>query len=673
MKKIYLLLMTLLMAVSMNAQKMCIWREGSKLFELEIHVNDSITFEMSDTSVVPPAQGFNYEHWREQTNISIYHSQNRYDTISLPWASVVATSIPSEYKHPELDTLPNGAPKWQLAFNFCDSTNIPGVDMFGLWDAAGQIMRIYAYLEQLPNPQARSCFYDVTSSTPAFISADTRGWMPSQITLDSCSWSKSMPGRIPTPTLNHCELLPITGTLDGEVLPGWICYEISFASGIFKVPMQETITFSLIGVEQIDFTGEIILSGVLKSNGGKITIPGNKNKEAAGILSAVGGFVSGASDFVMKGMESSSTLLGGAGIFGAAMSMAGGIIDATEEAKDKHYSLELNFNIADTGQINGSLTSHLPTTISPVQITYERLFEQILKHPQKQVGFKPSRDSLQLGVWSLETPPVFYVGTDVVFSDDQGYYVPVSFLDPGSVKLLINEHTQEGSNPVVSASIAAYDFVFTNPAYTMPAEPYRNFYEINSDFTSLTVNNATTVLYYYPFETAEGIQRYSNSYLMDFVNQDLALSDTTHINEIYLTRGNADYMYSGAATISSGDEIAGYDVVCCPGIHSYSSTLNLDNIYVAVAVELTYANGDVRVFADRFLPQIKGFTRAEAATLYNKINAEWEGECFPVGGEAPLFEALKYKAKHILEPVMYYIGYEKNNSKLTNNQNSIKQ
>lgn len=666
MRKAFLLLIVASFAMNMYAQKLCIWREGNKLYELQLQVNDSLTFEVPDTSVVPVAPGFDYDHWREQTTISIYHSQNRYDTISLPWASVVATSIPGKYKHPELDTLPGGEPKWQLAFNFCDSTNIPGVDMFGLWDANGQVMRIYAYLEQLPNPQARSCFYDVVSSTPAFISADTKCWMPSQATLDNCTWSKSMPGSLPAPTPTHCELEPITGTLDGEVLPGWICYEISFAFGLFSVPMHETITFSLIGVEHIDFTGEIILSGALTSTGGQITVPGNKTKAAGGITSAVGDGVSSICDFIMKGLDMTSTnpwawIPAGIGMAGAVTSMAGGITSASTESDTAHYALDLNFHIADTGQINGSLTSHLPTTISPVQVTYERLFEQVLKRQQKQAGKKNAaqQDSLQLGLWSLETPPVFYVATDVVFGDDQGYYVPVSFLDPGSVKLALSEQSMEGTNPIVSASMVAYDFVFTNPAYTMPAEPYRNFYEINSDFTSLTVNDATTILYYYPAETEQGIQRYSNGYLMDFINQDLALSDTTFINEIYLTRGNVEYMYSGSATIASGDALAGYDIVCCPGIHTYNSTINFDNIYVAVMVELTYANGDKRVFADRFLPQIKGFTRAEAASLYNTINAEWQGYSLPVRGQQPLFEALKYKAKHILEPLMYYIGYEK--------------
>lgn len=662
MKKAFLLLIVASFAISIYAQKLCIWRAGNKLYEVQMLVNDSITFEMQDTPVVPVAPSFDYDNWRKQTNISIYHSQNKYDTISLPWASVVATSIPSQYKHPELDTLPGGEPKWQLAFNFCDSTNIPGVDMFGLWDANGQVMRIYAYLEQLPNPEARSCFYDVVSSTPAFISPDTKGWMPSKATIDNCTWNNSMPGRLPAPTTTHCELEPITGTLDGEVLPGWICYEISFACGLFSIPMQETITFSLIGVEHIDFTGEITLSGALTSTGGQITVPGNQAKAAGGITSAVGDGVSSICDFVLSGLDAKTPyawIPAAIGMMGAVTSMAGGIVSAETESDSAKYSLQLNFHIADTGQINGSLTSHLPTTISPVQVTYERFFEQVLKQMNRKNGINNDiQDDLEIGLWALEAPPVFYVATDVVFSDEQGYYVPVAFLDPGSVKLVLNEQVMSGPNKIVEASLVAYDFVFSNPAYTMPAEPYRNFYEINSDFTSVTFNNATTVLKYDPGISMYVMQRYSNNYVMDFTNQDFALADTTNISTIAITRGHDEYYYTGAATVASGAALAGYNVVCCPAFHSYSNTFSFDNVYVTVMVELTYANGDKRVFADRFLPQIKGFTRADAATLYNTINMEWQGYCIPAGvsGQQPLFEALKYKALHLLEPPMYYLG-----------------
>lgn len=658
-----------------NTPTMHIWRDGSEIYQLALAVDDSITYSQDGIC-------FDYNHWREQTTIAIYHSQNKFDTIALPWASVATTSIPMEYKHPEKDTLPNGSFKWQLAFNFCDSTTIPGVDMFGLWDQGGQIMRVYAYLEQLPNPQAKSCFYQVTSSAPAFMSADTRGFMPSSATIGSCDWSTAMPGRIPQPTTTYCELLPITGTLDGEVLPGWICFEISFAFGLFDLPKDATITFAMLGIEDIDFTGEAIISGKLESYGGKITVPGNKAKQTGGIMSAVGDGVAKICDFVMGGMQLNNTggwIAAGIGIAGTAVSAAGNVVTANQEGKDVTYSLDLNFNVSDSAQINGSLTSHLPTTIAPVQITYERFFEQILKqdnHHMYGPYLAPGKhapkgvdDVLRLGLWNLEAPPVIYVCTDAVFVDRDGRSVLISFLDPGSIKVNTNTaYDVDWAYYMKNIDITAYDFVFTDPNYTLPADPYLNFYGIHRDLNTFSFpeckysNNDPVQYIFYSsgYSETEGWQRFSNDYNMNFEDQTFALVDTAHCYKPTITRGGIEYTYYGVAPISQGDAITGSHVVCNPAIATYDYTFDLTQLYVGVAVEIEYSTGEKRFFADRYLPEIRVFKRADAQALYDKIDKEWFHDCSElIDPNVPLFDAQKDKAKRLLEPLMYYIGYVK--------------
>ena len=711
MRKLYIfLIVAALCAIGVSAKTLYIWRNGVKT-DLQIQTNDSITFNEGNTPTMhiwsngteiyqqalavddsityakdsmPVTTGFDYDHWREQTTIAIYHSQNKFDTIALPWAPVAATSIPMEYKHPELDTLPDGTYKWQLAFNICDSTTIPGVDMFGLWDEDGQLMRVYAYLEQLPNPSATSCYYEVKSSAPAFLSADSKGFMPTNSTISNCNWSKTMPGRMPQPTPTYCELLPITGTLNGQVNPGWICFELSFASGLFSVSPQATITFSLIGLEQIDFTGEAIISGLMTSQGGKITIPGNKAKQTGGIMSAVGDGVAKICDFVMGGLKLDSPagwVSAGIGIAGTAVSATGNAISAAEEGKDKTYTLDLNFHVADTAQINGSLSSRLPTTIYPVQLTYERFLEQILKHSKKQSAGKEGAkkayadNGIDLGIWNLENPPIVYVATDAAYIDRDGATALISFLDPGSIKLALNEQLLEDqNNPIMGVSIIAYDFVFTSPNYTMPNAPYRNFYDIPSDLSSLTFPFYWTLSNNDPFQfifysdgwsESEGWQRFSNGYYMNFEDQSFALTDTAHCNKIYdVDRGGIKYNYFGVSTPDNGAAtLAGCPIVCSPLIstmlYDKDVTIDLTQIYVSVALELTYLNGDKRFFADRFLPQIKGFTRAEAQSIYDQINYEWHGYCSPVQNtDVPLFDLQKDKAKRLLEPLMYYIGFQ---------------
>ena len=254
MRKIFTTCIVTFCAVLLCAQ-MRVWVGGQKLFEVNLSLIDSITFvkpgQSGDDPIVNPdtvptvnpdtvpavnpdtasATGFTYDNWRSQTKISIYG----YDApVALPWASGTSTSMPNEYKHPEKDTLIDAVtPRWQLAFNLCDSSSLPGVDMFGLWDAHGQILRIYTYLEQLPNQSATSCYYQISSSVPAFVDPDTRGWMPADSTIKTGVWANSIAGNLPMPSMTDRFLVPVTGTLNGVCEQGWICYELDFSTGLF--------------------------------------------------------------------------------------------------------------------------------------------------------------------------------------------------------------------------------------------------------------------------------------------------------------------------------------------------------------------------------------------------------------------------------------------------------
>ena len=563
---------------------------------------------------------FNYDNWRDQTTIDIYDKNKKeVDEINLPWAKVTSTSMPSEYKHPERELLPDGTPRWELAFNFCDWVSIPGTDMFGLWDSHAQIMRIYTYIEQLPNQNAKSCFYSIRSTAPNYIDPNTRGWMPTESSIEGKTWPSVISGNLPAPSQYTGEILPITGTLDGEVNPGWVCYEINFNSSLSKVNKDDNITFTLLGVEDIKFTATMDLQGKLTSEGGKITIPGNKTKMAGGIVSAIGGMFSGIASAVAGGAKvdgPAGAVVAGVGIFGAITSCVGGCLSASQDAKDKTYQLDINFNVSLEGEINGSLTTNLGTTVNAVQIDYDILFENILAH--RTQNNNPNPNILTMGLWNIKNPPVIYVAEDAMFqtkvvdeynnTSTVNYYP--SFFDPSSIELVLN--TDDYLYPVSevdSIKLLAYDFVFTNSKYSMPAKPYYAFYGVAQD--QFTIWNQEAWLY------SCDMSAFKQNKDQEFVTQNVH-------------REGARFSYTGPAELNTSFGMDVYDMIYSPLIHQISdngssSKYSLSQLGVGVAIEVKYKSGDKRIFADRFLPSIKSFKKKDAQDLKSRF-ANYSGK-----------------------------------------------
>lgn len=563
---------------------------------------------------------FNYDNWRDQITIDVYDKNKKEcDEINLPWAKVTSTSMPSEYKHPEREFLPDGTPRWELAFNFCDWVSIPGTDMFGLWDAHAQIMRIYTYIEQLPNQNAKSCFYSIRSTAPNYIDPNTRGWMPTEASIVGKTWPFVISGNLPAPSQYTGEILPITGTLDGEVNPGWVCYEINFNTGLAKVSRDDNITFTLLGVEDIKFTATMDLQGKMTSEGGKITIPGNKTKAAGGILSAIGGAFSGIASAVASGAKmggAAGAIDAGVGIFGAITSCVGGCLSASQDAKDKTYQLDINFNVSLEGEINGSLTTNLGTTVNAVQIDYDILFENILAHRTQNQNSDPK--TLTMGLWNIKNPPVIYVAEDAMFQtkvvDEYQYtstvnYYP-SFLDPGSIELVLNtDNCLYPLSEVDSIKLLAYDFVFTNSKYSMPAKPYYAFYGVAQD--QFTIWNQEAWLY------SCDMSAFKQNKDQEFVTQNVH-------------REGARFSYTGPAELNTSFGMDVYDMIYSPLIHQISdngssSKYSLSQLGVGVAIEVKYKSGDKRIFADRFLPSIKSFKKKDAQELKSRV-ANYSGK-----------------------------------------------
>ena len=657
MKRITLLfVIAVLCAVNINAQKMRIWRDGDNIFEFTIQKNDSITFVMpdqpddpGDTPVTPPTEAdFNYDNWREKSSVKIYNNKyGRWDEIYLPWAHAAVTTMPKTHR------FANEEEKWELAFNLLSDPKLLGVHMFGLWDRKASRMRIYAYVEEQSNPNANYCFFEVTSSETTFIERDAMTWMPSDSIIKKGNWKAlGMPADAVVPSDLWCQVMPVTGTLNGQVNQGWLCFDLNFSAGNYTIPIGSTINFALYGVQNMDFSGSININEYMKTDSGTITIPGNKNREAGGWLKAVGNLISGVGTGIASGFSDNVGTGGKTGgivqIVGSCVSFIGDGFNAYEEGEDHQYKVDLNFHTTGTDTFTGVLSSTEGTSFSGVSMDYMTFFGEILKHQSEAAGapVKDSSSYISIGAWNLKNQPVLYVCRDASYQvplneqDEQywGYHPTAlaSFLDPTSIEIQFNKDSFlfDGSD-IDTITIVACDFVFANDKYTMDAKPYYTFYDISRD-------SIDDVLHWV-FPLGE---EWYKKYLLD-----TTVTDYTTYRKAYDT-----YKYTGVATqLSSDYGMDAYNLIYSPAIlpFHYNTDYTLSEIGVTVMVEMTFKDGQKRIFAERFLPQIKTFNIADAKALkesFQTISAPTAMGDVPV--QMPLFDMQEARALRMLEPMI---------------------
>ena len=657
MRRIYLILVATLIAVSMSAQ-MRIWENGKVMITLDLTKIDSITFVKSGQDTVTPVDpdttatpsetiSFNYNHWREVTKVKMFISDNGgyWDSISLPWAPTSVTSIDSAYRKP------NEEEKWELAFNMLSDPSLEGAHMFGLWDRKAALMRIYAYLENQP-ASANYCFLQVTSSSTSFIDRDLMTWMPSDSLFRKSNWNNQALSADRVPSTQTCQIMPITGTLNGQVNRGWLCFDMNFSAGNHSIPIQSTINFTLYAVENMDFSGLIEIDEYMKTQSGTITIPGNNNKEAGAWCRAVGSIFSGIGTGVATafGKEASpGEIVGGAlQIGGACFSFIGDGFYAYEEGEDMVYNIDLSFHTTGTDKFHGTLSQTTSTNMPPVTMEYGELFKEVIAHSNdSSASLAPRRskkntnpDYITIGAWNLKNQPVLYVCNNAGFiTPDNTALLFASFLDPSSIELDLNEdNIMFNIDDVDTVRLIAYDFAFVGDGYTMDNKPYYDFYGIAKD--TITYDN----IRHMPIPCGE--EGYK-SFLLD--------SSATYQTYTRDAAENSYNTYTGVTTdLPSEYGMDVYNLVFTPiiGQHRFLGKLNdpFSRIGVSVVLELTFKNGEKRIFAERFLPQIKAFDYTQAQALKDSLqNIEAPITVDNIALEMPLFDMQKQKALRVLD------------------------
>ena len=673
MKRTYLLFLAALCAVGMSAQ-MRIWNNGQKIFEFNLSMIDSITFVKSGEPVNPDTSStggggsdttqtsytFDHDHWRDVKAVYIYNNKyGRWDSINLPWEHAVATTMPKNYR------FPNEEDKWELAFNLLSDPKLLGVHMFGLWDSKASIMRIYSYVEEQANPNANYCYFMVRSEDGAtFIERDAMGWMPSDSIINAGNWNEQALANVaPVPSDEWCQVMPITGTLGGQVNQGWLCFELNFSAGNFTLPLHSSISFALYGQQKIDASGTLEINEYMKTDSGSVTIPGNKTRRAAGILKAIGSLATTVGEGISSGFgkdKNGATIGGGiTQMAGAAFSFIGDMMNAVEEGKDKKYAINLNFHTTGTDQIQATLTSTESTSFTGVSMDYTTFFGEILK--QQQVN-PDSNNLFTIGTWNLKTQPVLYVCNDAGFSTDLYDYncLLASFLDPSSIAIELNKDTfLFDGNEIDTISLIAYDFAFVSDEYTMTNQPYYDFYGIPRD--QLDFVNVRNMLLYLGDDGYKKLLLDSTAEYQAF-NGD-ALDD------------NAHNIYAGVASqLPSEYEMDAYNVAYSPAIGQYVDYNFFDNnaggslidyliqvyskqlsnplrkIGVSVLLEIKFKNGEQRIFAERFLPIIRTFSYKDAQTIKNNLLKKDKQTSYEnVPFKMPVYDMQQQKALRVLD------------------------
>lgn len=662
MKKTLFFLLAAMCAVNMSAQNhlLRVWRGGQKLFETKIEENDSITFQQlkgfDDSDLSPEKATFTYENWRNVDDIYIYTRDGNWRPVYLPWATSSNAGIPSVYNNPQKELANDSTPRWELAFNKCYERKLFDSHMFGLWDKENSKMRIYRFLEGLPNGNSSYCYYDVMSDeNPSFVDRDAAGWLSSDSTLKQNKNPTALSDKM-RPSDKHCQVTPITGISDEEghaiVKPGWHCIELNFNSGIFPVSLADKIFFSLNGMQEFKFEATGITTGLLKGKNGEITVPGNKYKQWGGIVTASGEFLSGIASSIAEGVtvgtaggSGSSTkawgvLTGILGAVGTGISTAGKIITANEEGKKTKLALSLDFQISDTTQFKGNLKTPQGSEVFEIQMKYSDFFKYVLEHRSQQKSSKRrvnnnGEEIISIGAWNLKSQPVLYVCNDARFTSperDGDYTVLASFLDPASIELMLNtQNILFDIDNVDSVKLVAYDFSFVSNEYTLSAQPFYDYYGIHQD-TLLSERILA------PIPDGE------DGYKMFLLNQ-VAEYQTAEKSD-----GTSIRQYTGIKNIVDKSQPE-YDQVTSPAIGLLRNSDNhwLSEIGVAVILEITFKNGNTHVFAERFLPEIRTFSLTEAAALKEQLqNVAAPTTVEGIVLEDLLFDQQKAKALRVL-------------------------
>ena len=663
-----------------NDPIMHIWRNGSEIYQLALAVNDSITASKNIIGSSTDTLDLDYYNWRTRTMTRKYVKEGNphWDTIYLPWnPGVRETTMPTAYATPNLEYHVNSKtndsiPVWELAFNLFPDRYLEHERMFGLWDRKGKKMRIYSYIDKLPNSLAHYYYYQVTTDTPALIEKDAKAFMPSDSVLrHSEGWSKnSIQNKDAQPSTTLETVMPILRDPNPQspFNAGWVCFELDFSSSNFlkaqggriQFDLKAVMDITIIGKDTLDFSLSCDSCSVDGSLNGNIKNPGNKTSVLGGWLNGGGDFVSGliaacaagsgiygtykVNDAAVanRGVEIVSALAAIAGGIGAFVSGAGTVVDAyNNQGPDSTSSsirtkanlgLDLDFHGSAGGGFNAQMTSTVGTYTGCLDLSYEKFFEEVIAHNTlEESSGSPSKarrsngtDDISFGLWNLKRQPVFYVCGDAKV--DSGSLC--SFIDPASIELMIShDNVLFDYDEIDSIQLVACDFSFVDDDYGFSNRPYYGFYRIHRD----NINIARTPL-------------------------RLGLTDTTFLlndTAAYQTFTKNGISYTGVVPAGVSDiGIGQYTLVYSPRISTALSSPELDYLGVSVVLVITFKDGQKRIFADRFLPEIKTFSYTKADSLqalFQSYQAPTALDGIPL--KMPLFDMQKEKAIRLLESV----------------------
>ncbi len=628
--------------------------------------------------------GFNKSNWRTQKTIAIYnnHAIGGWDTIALPWADVSQTSLPIKYLYPNTEKV------WQLAFNLCDDKSVPGTNMFALWDSIRNCMRFYVYLDEIPNYNASSYYFVAnlnTSNNSHIFDANTTGWQPSDSLLHK-NWSSSIADpSLVSPNRNQITFAPISGNVTGALNPGWICYEMAF-SGISKLDGKDKLDISLQSIAQSSISGSATITGTLSSIGDSsfITAPGSGMRAASVGLSTANSTLSSIasiiSTIVNLGSEhvTAQKAVGFLGGIGALSGLVGGVLQTIEEAGDTKYNIDLKMNVKEKADITMTSFSSQGTTLAPVSMSVDYLFNNILQTKNSA----SNSNTYSIGVWNLADNPVVYVSSDALFFNGRyseysnwtamgndgirhdaawgGIEEPAlryaTFLDPTSLNLILNsDNILFPFDKVDSVKLLAYDFVFCDDGYSLPIRPYYQFYGLECE--PLPITSVVNGSFWKTLDDPNAMRRVmcKDNYLM---------LDTT-VSPVYRSRKNSEIAKYNCTTKFAGttleldEDLKMYEIVMNPVLYvpvsegstyiMYPKNVFLENLGISVVLELTI-NGEKFLYAERFLPKFKSFSRNDIPELRERLYntptpATYEGKPYV----QPLFEQQKDKALRILD------------------------
>ncbi len=576
--------------------------------------------------------------WETMDSVTIY-SNGRHQKVNLPWATMSATTLPSDIR---ADVKKDDG--WEMAFSVLNNEGLEDCNYFALYNRYLGLLRVFHFVSNSSTTGSKYSF-EVNMGTPnkdckfPFYHALTYG-IPSSHTSLPMTMNLLNDGTASSNTFKSFHT-PYTSMTSTALTRGWTAFDIDMSAycptNTNWFNSGEDLSFSC----KTELLQKVSLEGTLEANiSGKYSSAEQTASASSGVssllkmASGVLGDVSNSALAAIQQQLTGSSWNVYSLYASTACNLAAYAYDwavSNPYAKNITDSMPGKIQMSMTGDINlsGYISSLASNSVTPLTMN-----TSILSKYKSNVG---------KGVWSLADDPVVYVVDDRILGDvetmnmvvkgDGTYGCPaaedyhlrmVSFFDPTSLKLNIN--------PEVFPDVSDVKVVCNYGVYTGEKGGHTAQYAklMSLDRPKLDIVKDGEKMSIYRSTSSSNKTKYL--YLPHTKFKSAQLEETDSNCTVIKQEGANYYYYGRNMTTAEVPDIKNFMIspqVYLPYNISEGKLYDGEMPDFVVTVSVSFKSGkDPKtgegrnfIFSQRFLPKIVKISAADLSAKYNELKS----------------------------------------------------